>query len=93
MPCKNFNHSICPIKLRKKRNYFCHAFKGLPICQISPGSEGQLSIDQQEPINVQHNLRMEGSNYNSDQKYFPLFSKSIARSSEAKREKEKDRPS
>ena len=51
----------------------------------SDSSEQKLSIDLQEPINVQHNLRMDGSDSNSDQKYFPLLSKSIARSSEAKR--------
>ena len=44
----------------------------------SDSSEQTQSHDQQEPVNVQHNLRREGPASNSDQKYFPLFSQSIA---------------
>ena len=53
--------------------------------------EKKDSHDQQEPVNSQHNLRKDGQASNSDQKYFPLFSQSIARSSEVKREKGRPR--
>ena len=58
----------------------------------SDSTEKKPSSDQQEPINVQNNLRMEGPDSNSDQKYFPLFSRNIVRS-EVKREKDRPRKS
>ena len=59
----------------------------------SDSSEQKRSNDQQEPNNVKHNLRKEGSDSkNSDQKYFSLFSQNIARS-EVKREKDRPRKS
>ena len=57
----------------------------------SDSSDQKQSLDQQEPSNAQHNLRMEGPDSISDQKYFPLFSQSIARSSEVNREKGRPR--
>ena len=53
--------------------------------------EKKDSHDQQEPVNSQQYLRKDGQTSNSDQKYFPLFSQSIARSSEVKREKGRPR--
>ena len=57
----------------------------------SDDSSEKKSLDQQEPSNAQHNLRREGPDSILDQKYFPLFSQSIARSSEDKREKDRPR--
>ena len=58
----------------------------------SDDSSEKKSLDQQEPSNAQHNLRREGPDSISDQKYFPLFSQNIA-CSEVKREKDRPRKS